>query len=213
MQTSAINSYPIYQNSDTADYGTQMAALVKAIDARSVSRYSSTSAADAAMGAFTAGGGVLADGMLRMIGGWPQVYRGGLWRGIVPINNQTTTFFDTTFNGSAETGVAILNVGDPGHPYMLDVSGAVTVYGQSGVTVNVYLRLDAVAGTLCSRVGIRDGLQPSGSAASLSFPVYRCPIVLTGSHRVLCTVKTTGGSGNWAVTSDGNYLRADQIPA
>lgn len=207
MQTSAINGFPIYQASDTADYGTQQSALVKAIDSRSVPRFSTTTAADQAMGTYTAGGGVLADGMMRMIGGYPQIYRAGSWRGVIPGPLQATTFYDTTWNGSGEVGVASLSVPDQGCPYFLDCSGTVTIFANSGVLVNAYIRLDAVAGTLCSPIVMRDGLLPNGSGQTLTFNETTVG-PLTGAHTVLVTVRTTSGSGPWAVQAGGNILRA-----
>lgn len=207
MQTSAFNGFPIYQTSDTADYGTQMSALVKAIDGRSVPRFTTATARDQAAGQFTAAGGVLADGMLCMIGGYPQIYRAGSWRGIMPTPYQTTTFWDTTFNGGGEQGVASLAIPDPGFPYFLDCTGTVTIFANSGVLVNAYLRLDALAGTLCSPIVMRDGLLPNGSGQTLTFGETTVGPI-TGAHNVLCTVKTIGGSGPWAVQSGGNLLRA-----
>lgn len=212
MQTSAINGLPTYQNSDPFDYGTQMAALVKAVDNRLVARFSTAAARNAAMGAYTAAGGVLTDGQMCTVGGFPQVYRSGSWRGLLPSVYQQPTFFDTTYSGGNEAGVATLAIPDPGFSYYLDCSMTITVSANAGSQVNCFIRLDAPAGVLMSPILNRSGSLPDGEPFTLtaSETTYG-PI--TGAHNVIATVWRIRGTGNWYVSATGNMLRAVIRPA
>lgn len=208
MQTSAINTLPIYQNSDPLDYGAQQSAVQKAIDSRVVARFATKAAADSAYSAYTAQGGVLSDGMVRAIGGYLETYRAGGWRGVMPVTRTTLTFFETTYSNGDEVGVATLAIPDLGTPSYVDVSGAVTVSATTGAQVRGVIRLDAIEGTIASRIANRSGQLPNGELIDLTFPPYRIGPI-SGAHNLIVGIRRVLGTGQWYVPAGGNYLRAD----
>ena len=116
------------------------------------------------------------------------------------------------FGSTAETGVGSLSIPDPGSSYFLDCMGAVNISANTGVPVEVYLRIDAAGGALASPVRHRSGQLPNGELISLDFPPFRMG-PYTGAHTLLCTVRRTStGTGTWAVLASGNYLRANIVP-
>lgn len=211
MKTSPLNGLPIYEDADLLRYGTQQEATIDALDTRVIGQYDTRAAADAALGAFTGQGGVLKQGMTRTIAGYFETYRSGAWRGVMPSTFQTTSFFETTFNGPAEAGVGQLAIPDPLASYHLDCSGAVSISAAAGTNVEAYLRIDAAGGQLVSPIRYRSGQLPAGELISLDFPAFRAG-PFTGAHTLLLTVRRTQGTGDWAVLAGGNVLRANIVP-
>lgn len=212
MQTSVVNGLPIYQNEDVLDVTVQETAKMKALDTRVNYRFDTVAARNQAFTAYTSQGGVMVDGIQGSVAGQPLVYFGGQWHGIRPLAVATVSFFETTINdpgagGNAETGVATLTISDPGVPYAIEASGAVTISATSGTQVNAKLRLDSTSGSIVSPVLNRSGQFPNGEPVSLTFSPFDT-VVLSGSHTLICTVQRVAGGGAWNVSSSGNYLRA-----
>jgi hypothetical protein len=212
VQTTAINQLPIYQDSDPLQYGTQMSAVLKAIDPRLPARFASLSAANAAYAAFVAGGGAMTDGMQRSIAGDPQIYANGQWRGMVHRSASQTTFFNTTIADGSEVGVATLPIGDPGWPFILDTSGTVLVAAQADTFVNVQCRLDSMTGPVISQDVNRTGQFPAGQLMPLPLGAFPSG-TLTGSHTVIVTARRTLGAGNWNVPAGGSIVNCAIRPS
>lgn len=198
MQTSSINQLPIYADADAFAYGTQMSALVKALDPRVPARFASLSAATSAYNAFVAAGGAMTDGMQRSVAGDPQIYANGQWRGQVHRSATQTSFFATTITDGTEVGIASLSIPDPGWPYILDTSFTVLVAATAGVYAKVRCRLDTVGGAVISQDVPRSGAFPAGEVMPLSGSPFPSG-TLTGAHTVIATGRMILGSGNWAV--------------
>lgn len=212
MQLSPFGQWPMLEMEDViSNFEDGQKSQGAAFDKSCVGHFATRAAADSASGAYTAQGGVLTDGMTRTIAGYPETYRAGAWRGVMPTMTQTPNFFETTFNGSAETGVASLAIADPGVSYLLDVFGSLNLAANAGTSCEAYLRLDSISGPQVPVTRVRSGGLPDGELISLDFPAYRMG-PYTGTHTLLCTVKRTAGTGNWAVNSGGNLLRANIIP-
>ena len=205
MQTSAINQLPIYQDSDSLQYGAQQSAVLKAIDPRLPARFADLSSANSAYSAFVAGGGAMTNGMQRSIAGDPQTYANGQWRGQVTRSASQTTFFNTTIYDGTETGVATLSISDPGWPYILDTSAVVLVAAQASTYVNVQCRLDSVTGAVISQTSNRSGQLPAGEAIPIPLGTFPSA-TLTGAHTVIVTATRTLGSGNWNVPAGGSIV-------
>lgn len=126
---------------------------------------------------------------------------------------QQQTFFDTTFSGTGEAGVAQLAIADPGWAYVLDVSACVQVASTAGVQVTIRVRLDSVpGGAMVSQPGIRSGALPAGEIIMVPLSTFTTG-TLTGAHTLICTAQLTVGAGNWNVPATGSILNAIIRPA
>jgi hypothetical protein len=208
VKTTPINGMRRFETADAIDMTTQDLARMGDVDSRVVAHFDTKAAADAAYGAFTAQGGVLTNGMARAIGGYLELYRGGGWRGIQPVVVSTPSFFETTYNGAAEVGVATLALPDIGSPYYADVTGTLSVSANTGCQVQAVVRLDAIEATIASAVLTRSGQYPNGELMSLTFSPWRIGPI-TGTHNLIVALKRILGTGNWFVPAGGNTLRAD----
>lgn len=143
----------------------------------------------------------------------------GLWHGSLTKVLETTTV-DTTVR-TVTAAVMTQVIADPGHPYYIEVSGAVMFDIGAGVTVELGATLNGIA----TRIGGRQihssaVYTNSGGSSILGAVVRMMPVthatVLTGANTVNLTLFKSGTPGNGyngVASADFSMLTIKRIPA
>lgn len=165
--------------------------------------FATNAARDSAFANWTAAGNTMVDGLQCRVGGYPQVYRSGVWHGttVIPYGTQVV---DNTLYTTSQT-LMTLSITDPLFPYRLQCSGQI-LFGTVGAGVTVGGRIRVNGSDLI--VG-NDAINSSGSTVSnlLTTIPTGTTGTLSGSSVVTVFVSKNGTAGNgYAANSTGSLL-------
>ena len=203
VQSTPLNSFPVFQNSDPVDYGSQMAAVLRDVDSKASPIFPTAAARDIAYSQWVGAGNAMIDGLVCQVGGRLMIYRGGKWRGTTPedpVYGPATRQLPLRRTDSVEDSIYQGTVADPGYPYRIFAEATARTYADG---CECDLRIRAGNGAEDSKLPVITHVaNPSNNTTGLDLVTpRRWTGVLEGAARVILYAVRIGNSGSWEVTS------------